>query len=136
MSSYAECPEEITKVYKNCLSPQTCVARQEGTSRFLQRKKNNNNRRLYKTTESTDKLKQAFKLPPDVSSKIKLSNSGADIAKLAADEGQEEVLIRAGAYFKVVEVKGWNEDNPFMDPKGSPYYTPSYTITLEEKLAE
>ena len=75
------------------------------------------------TTTKAESLK--FKSTPDVSSIIEPSISAADISKLASDSTQEEVLFRAGAYFKVMEFRDLNEDNS--DPKAN------YKIRLQEQ---
>ena len=78
-----------------------------------------------RTTASREKLRKNFKEPPDVSLEIRLTNSGADISKMSAFEDQEEVLIRAGAHFKVVEKTNLNKDKA-----GS---KPNFKIVLQEK---
>ena len=74
------------------------------------------------TIKAMDELKQSYP-NSEVTLEIKVSKSGADISKLSAIKKQEEVLIKAGSFFKVVEMKNLNEDED---------KAPKYKIELEE----
>ena len=76
-----------------------------------------------RTAAGRDKLRTNFKEPPDVSLEIRLTNSGADISQMSAFEDQEEVLIRAGAHFKVMEKTNLNTAGG----------KPNFKIILQEK---
>ena len=58
-----------------------------------------------RTDEAMKKLEQDTKSPSNVFLEIKLDKSGADISALSAYPSQEEVLVKAGAFFTVKEVK-------------------------------